>query len=46
MEKQKNLKWLLKVISIVAKNIPKLKLTIVGKGSEKNDLIKLVKLLN
>ena len=45
IEKQKNLKGLIKVISIVAKSIPKLKLTIVGKVSKKNDLIELVKLL-
>lgn len=43
LEKQKNLKGLIKAISIVIEKFDKIKLTIVGKGSEKKKLINLVK---
>ena len=38
LEKQKNLEGLIKAFTIVQKKIPKLRLTIVGKGSKKKSL--------
>ncbi len=43
IEKQKNVEGLISAISFLIKEIPRLKLTIVGKGSEKKKLIKYVK---
>ena len=42
LEKQKNVEGLISAISLLVKKIPKLKLTIVGKGSEKKKLINYV----
>jgi len=43
LENQKNLTGVLRAVSIIKKKIKKIKLTIVGKGSEKNYLTKLSK---
>lgn len=43
LEKQKNLKGILKAISRVVNNIPEIKLTIIGKGSQKKELKKITK---
>ncbi len=43
LEKQKNLEGLIKAIFLTSKKIPSIRLTIVGKGSQKMKLKKLVK---
>ena len=43
IEKQKNLKGILEAIKKIVKNIPEIKLTIVGKGSQKKELKKIIK---